>query len=387
MINFSNFLTEEKGKAIKHLTHLAGEEHFYGKERTAQDLDRLEGLHNYLKGDKSNVSRIGIKADGSPAFQMGHVVNPQTGEKEFGVAYKGATKGYMFNQKDVDEHFGDKPGLHSKISQLVEHGGKVMSPLHGVVQGDFMGSKKDGTIWKDGDRVNTKEQLIQYAVPHSSDEGKKLAKAKISVALHTKIDGDNREYNINTDKFHDHPDVHIFNNKFNRQNVNYRDEHHSEFQKHFNDAKEKLASLRDHDGLVEGHSEHLQTYINKTVRDGSTPTPEGYRKHVFDRLNKEVDKVKTPEAKQRKLNHLEGMVNHIDEEKDQFKTLFSAHKSLDKAKNVMLDRLEMSGQNQEHTINGQVTKPEGFVVGYQDGSVSKVVNRSAEGFSGLNLNK
>jgi hypothetical protein len=318
---------------------------------------------------------------------MGHVINPNTGQREFGVAYKGATKGYMFNQKDVDENFGDKPGLHSKISQLVEHGGKVMSPIHGVVQGDFMGSKKDGTIWKDGNKVNTKEQLIQYAVPHDSDEGKKLAKAKISVALHTKIDGDNREYNIDTSRFYDHPDVHIFNNKFDRNNVNYNEDNHGEFEKHFNNAKETLSALRDHDGLVEGHSEHLQTYINKTVRDGTNPTPEGYRKHLFDRLNKEVDKVKTPETKQRKLTHLEGMTNHVDEEKDEFKKLFSAHKSLDKAKNVLLDRLEMSGQNQEHTINGQVTKPEGFVVGYKDGSVSKVVNRSKEGFSGMNLSK
>jgi hypothetical protein len=38
-------------------------------------------------------------------------------------------------------------------------------------------------------------------------------------------------------------------------------------------------------------------------------------------------------------------------------------------------------------INGKQAKPEGFVVGYKDGSVSKVVNRSKEGFSGQNLNK
>jgi len=385
---FLTYLTEEKGQAIKHLTHLAGEEHLYGSEKTKTDLDRLEGLHNYLGGEgKHNVARVGIKADGSPAFQMGHVINPDTGEREFGVAYKGASKGYMFNQKQVDETFGDKPGLHGKISQLLQHGHKVMSPLHGVVQGDFMGSKKDNTIWKDGNKVNTKEQLIQYAVPHDTDEGKKLAKAKISIALHTKIDGENREYNIDTDKFHDHPDVHIFNNKFNRNNVNYTEDHRKEFEKHFNNAKEKLSTLRDHDGLVEGHSEHLQTYINKTVREGVDPTPEGYRKHLSDKLSKEVDKLKSPEGKQKKLTYMEGMLNHVDEEKDQFRTLFAAHKSLDKAKNVLLDRLEMSGQNQEHTVDGKVTKPEGFVVGYKDGSVSKVVNRSKEGFSGMNLNK
>jgi len=52
-----------------------------------------------------------------------------------------------------------------------------------------------------------------------------------------------------------------------------------------------------------------------------------------------------------------------------------------------LKSLENSEQNQHHTINDQITKPEGFVVGYKNGDVSKVVNRSKEGFSGQNLNK
>ena len=81
------------------------------------------------------------------------------------------------------------------------------------------------------------------------------------------------------------------------------------------------------------------------------------------------------------------MVHEVEENKDQFQHLFNAHKSLDKAKNVLLDRLEMSGQNQTHTINDKPANPEGFVVGYKDGSVSKVTDRSEKGFSGLNLNK
>ena len=386
-VNEDYYLFEEKGQAIKHLTHLAGEEHFYGKDRAEADIDRLENLHNYLKGEKSTVSRVGVKADGSPAFQMGHVINPKTGEREFGVAYKGATKGYMFNQKDVDENFGDKPGLHSKISQLVQHGGKVMSPIHGVVQGDFMGSKQDGTIFEDGDNISHKEQLIKYSVPKNSDEGKKLKRSKISVALHTKIDGDDREYNIDTSKFYDHPDVHIFNNKFDRQKVNYDEDTQKEFEGHVSKAKEHLSQLRDHDGLVEGHSEHLQTYINKNVREGTDPTVQGYRSHLQTRLQKDVDKVKTPAVKQKKQDMLDGMLDHVDDNKDQFTTLFSAHKKLDQAKNVLREKLEMSGQNQIHTINDHHAMPEGFVAGYQDGSVSKIVNRSAEGFSGLNLNK
>jgi hypothetical protein len=60
---------------------------------------------------------------------------------------------------------------------------------------------------------------------------------------------------------------------------------------------------------------------------------------------------------------------------------------MDKAKNVLLKSLENSEQNQEHTINDKETKPEGFVASYRNGSVTKVVNRSKEGFSGQNLNK
>ena len=391
--SFKQFLMEagadaSSSGAIKHLTHLAGEEHFFGKERAQADLDRLDNLHKFAKGDKSNVARVGIKADGSPAFEMGHVINPASGEREFGVAYKGAAKGYSFNKKDLDEKFGDKPGLHNKLSQVLEHGKKIMSPLHGVVQGDFMGSKKDKTIAKEGDQVTTKEQLIKYGLPKNSEEGKKLSNAKISLALHTKLHGDQREYNIDTTPFENaHPDVHIFNSKLNKSNIYYTPDHQKEFGNHFNKAKESLGKIRDHDGLVEGHGEHLQTYINKTVRDGTNPTTEGYKKHLSTRLQKEVEKVKTPAAKERKQQHHDAMVGHVEENKDQFTHLFNAHKHLDKAKNVLLDRLEMSGQNQTHTINDKPANPEGFVVGYKNGDVSKVVNRSKEGFSGMNLNK
>ena len=388
---FANFLYEaakESAGAIRHLTHLAGEEHFYGKERTNADLERLEHLHKFAKGDNSNVSRVGIKADGSPSFEMGHTTNPVTGQREFGVAYKGASKGYAFTQKDVDEKFGDKPGLHSKMSELLTHGKKIISPLDGIIQGDFMGSKKDKTIKKEGKQITTKEQLIKYGVPSESEEGKKLGKAKISRALHTRLNGDKREYNIDTTKFeHASPDVHIFNNKLNKSNIYYTPEHQAEFKKHFNNAKQSFAKIRDLDGLVEGHSEHLQTYINKTVRDGSSPSVAGYKKHLSARLQKEVDKVKTATVKQKKQTHHDSMVHEVEEHKDQFQHLFNAHTSLDKAKNVLLDRLEMSGQNQTHTINDKPANPEGFVVGYKNGDVSKVVNRSKEGFSGQNLNK
>jgi len=133
MKNFLSFLAEqvapEKSKAVKHLSHLGGEAHFNSKEESEADLKRLEDLHKYLKGDQSTTKSVVIKADGSPSFEMGHVKNPETGQREFGVAYKGASKGYAFNQKDIDEKFGHSEGLHSKMSQLLEHGKKSFKSI------------------------------------------------------------------------------------------------------------------------------------------------------------------------------------------------------------------------------------------------------------------
>jgi hypothetical protein len=382
-----SLLTEEKSKAIKHLTHLGGESQFVSTDETNKDLRRLEDLHKHLSGEKSGVHNIGVKADGSPSFEMGHVKNPATGEKEFGVAYKGAAKGFAFTPEQVKEKFGHSEGLASKMGQLLEHGKKVMSPLHGVVQGDFMGSQKDKTIKTEGNKISHKENLIKYSYPKDSDEGKTLKNSKISVSLHTRIDKEQPEYNIDTSKFYHSNDVHIFNNKLKQSGANYSEEDKNEFNKNFSKAKEHLSTITDHNTLINGHTEHLQTYINKTVREGNGPTTSGYKSHLKTRLQKEVDKVSRPENKLRKAIAMKNAVDHVENNKIDFNHLFAAHKHLDKAKNVLLTTLENNEHNQEHTINGKETKPEGFVVGYKDGSVSKVVNRSKEGFSGQNLNK
>ena len=179
----------------------------------------------------------------------------------------------------------------------------------------------------------------------------------------------------------------MFNNKLNKRNINYNLDDRAAFEKHYTNAGKLLHSIHDHDNLVNGHTEHLQTYINKTVREGTAPTTAGYHKHLGDRLQKEVDKVKRPETKLKKSIDMQNMTGHVQQNKEDFDKLFKAHKELDSGKNILLKTLENSGQNQKHTIDGKSTNPEGFVVAYHDGSVSKVVNRSKEGFSGQNLNK
>ena len=386
MKQFIHYLTEES-KSAKHITHLAGEEHFNGKNQTTADLGRLEDLHNWMSGEKSGTKSVEIKADGSPSFEMGYVKNPKTGQKEFGVAYKGAAKGYAFTPEDVNEKFGHAPGLASKMGQILEHGRKVVSKIHGVYQGDFMGSAADKTIKKEGNEITHKENLIKYHYPADSEEGQKLAKSKISLHLHTRIDTDEPQYDIDKSKFHQSSDVHIFDNKLQKNNINYNLDDRKEFGKHFEAAKKYLGSIENHDDLVGGHSEHLHTYINKTVREGTVPNVQGYANHLKTRLQKEVDKVVKPETKLKKATHMQNMLAHVQRNKEGFTNLFRGHQALDKAKGVLLRTLQNSGYKQRHTVDGKDTHAEGFVVANRDGSLSKVVDRSKEGFSGMNLNK
>jgi Asp-tRNA(Asn)/Glu-tRNA(Gln) amidotransferase C subunit len=179
----------------------------------------------------------------------------------------------------------------------------------------------------------------------------------------------------------------MFNNKLKQSGVKYKEDEQEQFQKHFNKAKETFSKISNLDDLVEGHTDHLQTYINKTVREGSSPSANNYKAHLKSKLQKEVDKVKTPAAKQRKADFMNHMVEDVELNKEHFNHLFNGHKELDKAKTVMLRALEHGSQNQKQTIHGNKASPEGFVVGYKSGSVKKVVDRTKEGFSGLNLNK
>ena len=379
MKQFVESLLEEKSKAIKHLMHLGGEAHLISKAETDAELTRMENLHSFLKNEKSNVKTIGVKADGSPSFEMGHITNPDTGESQFGVAYKGAAKGYAFTQSDVLDKFGHSPGLHSKMSQLLEHGRKVMSPVHGVVQGDFMGSKKDNTIRKEGSKLKFKENTIDYGIDKNSSEGKAIGKAKVIVALHTRVDGENNEYNLHPNKFPHHDDVAVFNNKVYHDPENYTEEQRNEFQKNFDKAKEHLSSIRDHTSLVDGLTDHLQTYINSTVKNDSAPTVSGFRSHLNEKLQKQVDKLKSDKGKQKKTDEKNAALFRVDEHKKDFEHLFKAHQHLDKAKNTIVDALNSGKQHYEHEIKGEQTHPEGYVVKYKGGNsldnVAKVVNR------------
>jgi Family of unknown function (DUF6267) len=142
-----------------------------------------------------------------------------------------------------------------------------------------------------------------------------------------------------------------------------------------------------HHDIIGKHSEHFDTYINKTVRTGEKPSTSGLRSHIHDRLKKEVDKVVTPAAKERKTATMNDALAHHDTHEKHFQHALDIHHHVQAAKDILtkgLHKAQSSTNPMSQSIEGKKTDPEGYVVQHK-GKITKMVNRAE--FSQANFNK
>lgn len=205
---FTDFLTEQSGAKLKHLDH-PEDNAISSHAGFAHAFQALHDVHKALKGQK-HTSKITTKLDGSPSIVFGH--HPET--KKFFVASKSAfnkNPKINYSHEDIEANHGHSPGLAHKLKQALEHLPKV-APKKGVYQGDFMHSHDDRE--HTSTHVKFKPNTITYSVHKDSEEGKKAAKSKIGVAVHTKYEGKTLEDmhatpHVDHDKFKQHKDVHL----------------------------------------------------------------------------------------------------------------------------------------------------------------------------------
>lgn len=383
-MNIIEYLTE--GSDESKLTHLEhAEDHVInaGAKGFAHAFHNLEDTHAAIHGKPHNV-KITTKYDGSPSVVFGH--HPQSGK--FFVATKSAfnkSPKLNYSNKDIEENHGHAPGLVTKLKHALKHLPKV-TPKHGVYQGDLMHSgvkskdNPEGDVESRGGKYHFKPNTITYSTKHSSEEGKKIGKSKLGIAVHTAYKGDNLEhmrahYAPDLSHFKSHPDVHNIDTQGDAHHANMSPEHHEAYTKHihaatkaFNDAHE------DAHKAIEGHQEHLKTYINKTVREGSKPTVGGYSDHLRDKHIKEIGKVKTQKSIDAKTNKMKADLGHVEKNKAHFNSVLTMHHHLQQAKNQLVHALSAKPKF-EHHIAGVATKPEGYVV-VRNNRPTKLVDRA-----------
>jgi hypothetical protein len=386
VIGFTNFLVEgaeEEGAKLKHITHAEDRPLFHGAEGFHHAYDALHGAHFHTKQGKQS-NKLTMKYDGSPSIVYGH--HPETGK--FFVASKSAfnkNPKLNYTPEDVEKNHGHAPGLVEKLKAGLEHLPKI-APKNGVYQGDVMFTKPDVKKGKNGSASFTPNTITYTA---HGDKAASIHKAKLGVVTHTKYEGNTLSSmratgNVSEDEFGNHDHVFHHTASYDASGAKY----HQESQDKVLSELSKAKTIHEKHGTKmynaihpthSGEAGHLSTYINQTVRDGTTPSAEGLQKHIAGKYEKIVGKLKTEKSQNAKLAELSGHVKHIQKNADHYENLLKMHGHLANAKNELVKTLESNEGSYEHAIGGVASKPEGFVYNHTHKGTTeptKLVNRA-----------
>lgn len=377
MLGFGQYINEalEQFKKLQHLEHAEDLHIKAGEAGYHHALGALKAVHERLQG-KFNPTKITTKYDGSPSIVFGH--NPENGK--FFVASKSAfnaTPKINYTEADIEKNHGHAPGLVDKLKQALKHLPKI-APKRGVYQGDFMYGKDD--VHESKDHFNFTPNTLMYSAEKKSEEGKKIAKSKMGIVIHTKyhgrtLAGMKAGFDVNHHEFKEHHDVHVIPHEYDPSNTVHSGKNITNVEHHLKMAeREHRAMHPDTFHNVEHLKDHLSTYINHTVRENTKPTIQGFKLHLLEKGKKEMESVSTAKAKQRKYDEMHHTLTHLEHHAEQFDSALKIHHHLQQAKDALVDTLN-HGTPYEHSIAGKESAPEGFVA-VHNGHPVKLVNRA-----------
>jgi len=395
---FSSFLveatTEEK---LTHLEH--PEDHIIksGEAGFHHAFNTLKTTAEALQGHNTGTQLM-TKFDGAPSIVFGR--NPEN--NKFFVASKSAfnkNPKINYTTADVEKNHGHAPGLVSKLKAALKYLPKVSPPV-GVFQGDFLYNKADQDVTEHGNNYHFKPQLIDYSAPKNSKQGRQIKNAQIGFAVHTGYEGRNltdmkANYTPDTSGFKTDPAVHLhtWNTTVKpTKETAYTSAEHDAFKKEMNAAGEAFKNSDRHNvfGLARDPDmqEHLNTYINRTVREGKAPTVQGLAQHIKERHTKAIAGYKTEKRQLAQQAQMNTELNRLKTDAPAVTQLLTMHQHLQNAKNALMPALERADQTgYGYSINGAKTGPEGFVAVTKENRPTKLINRGTGGFSQANLNK
>ena len=388
MRSFQNFLLEKaevsdeaEGEKLKHIEHLEDHPINDGAKGFEHAIGALEQAHHHIIAG-SHDSSLTMKHDGSPSIVYGH--HPETGK--FFVASKSAfnkNPKINYTPADVIKNHGHAPGLVEKLTHALTHLPKI-APKQGVYQGDVLFSGNDKKT--EGGVTKFTPNTITYSGDNPEDE-KKIKRAKFGVYNHTEYVGKSGKsmtanYSPDLENFKEHPDVYHRKPGHDTSKVKMTGKQHLEYAENVKAAQkihdkhgEYMYDALENPGQHGSLKDHIKTYINSTVDTQEKPSVEGLQKHLENKYNKQIDKVKTDAAKKKYQDELTSHIKHTKLHKQNLERVFDVHQHLQKAKDVMVHTLSQHTGGLKHEIKGQSVKPEGFVVNHE-GQLSKFNDRN-----------
>ena len=386
---FRDFLlTEQKNL---HLEHLEDEVLNGGVNGTRSAINFLQSLRDMLAGSSKSRVDVSVKWDGAPAIFVG--INPENGK--FFVGSKSVfAKNAKLNYSVGDISTNHAGGLADKLKVAFE----VLSPLrwNGIFQGDMMFTNNDlkkETI-EDRPYVTFQPNTILYAVPYKSADS--FLSAKMGVVWHTSYSGKTMEgmtakFGVKLSQIPKTKEAWMMDATyrdvsgtatFNKKDTITITKILSNAGKMFQSLKPAVLSRIVEDEPIRTL---IKTFNNTKVKSGekiknTRQHTRGVIAFAYDKLKKDVDKVKREQTKKAKQQVMDEKMQFFRSNSSQLVKIFDMQNLLVDAKEMIIRKLEgAKGLTQTFikTNRGfKVTAPEGFVaVDRLAGTAVKLVDR------------
>ena len=378
MKSYKNYIAEAAQNL--HMTHLEDAVIDGGVTGTRNVINYLRNIRDMLSGNTSAPVSMTTKWDGAPAIFAG--IDPSDGK--FFVAKKGVfNKTPKLYKTDAEIDNDLKGDLNTKFKIALKELAKI--GIEGVVQGDFLYSKSDlKTETIDGEpHVTFHPNTIVYAVPKSSDLGKKISESEIGVVWHTTYGGPTLDsmsasfgqaisaklkevktvWHVDA-TFKDISGSATFTKEENKDITDMLSEAGRLFRKI--DAK-ILNEFSNNADL----NQKVNTYINSKVREGQRvgaikPFVAGLQKYIQDYYRKQADARKTPAGKKTQMDKAAATLAIFSKSNlRKIEEIFTLYDKLVDIKGVIIDKL-----NKVQGIRTLLKTNKGFEVTGQEGFVA-----------------
>ena len=366
----------EKATKNTHLNHLEDNVFLGGVDGTRDSIDFLRSFRDLLQGKSKRPVNTSVKWDGAPALWIGpHPIN-----KRLMVAKKSLfNKIPLFYQSvreiEITTDLSDE--LKKKFKMAFEmYEGVTMDK---ILQGDFLFDQDDlKTTRVDGvEYITFHPNTIAYSIPADSELAAKIKKMKMGIVFHTSYSGSSIE-NLSATagvKLPKAPEG-VW-----QIDADYKDMQGSASMTATETRKidRGLSNLGTHFRMVSRETMNVlndpviaafcTTYTNAFIRANKTPTPEeaaaGLGPYIQGRFKKEIDKLKTPAGKQRRMDAMQAVVKPLASiPGHELVSVFHLYYGLQEVKNIIIKKLSSAGfiKTFLKTKDGwQVTGQEGYV--------------------------
>ena len=387
MFSFKGFQTQDKNT---HLEHLEDDIINRGSKGGDNAINFLKSVRNMLAG-QSGGTNITVKWDGAPAIICG--INPENGKFFVGTkSVFNVTPKINYTERDISQnHSGE---VAKKLSVCLRYL-KGLN-IKGILQGDLLFTDGDlKSISIDGEKmVSFTPNTITYAMPVTSDIGKRILKAKMGIVFHTQYNGKDMKSlsaSFGTVTGSSNRNVFLASASYRETGVMMNKSDLAKFDAQIRMAEGSLSKAKPILDLMSGNIEdkysvgyRLKTYFNSYIRNSNAgmekvkTMQDQFRDYFESFMKAEIDAKKTERGKAPYIKAREEGLKFIDRNRNALYFAIASHITLGNAKSTLLQKMnqiQSIGHFLKTNSGYRVTAPEGYVAVDKVAGAVKFVDR------------